>query len=330
MGPLISVIVPVYNVEKYLCRCVDSLLEQTYRELEILLVNDGSTDHCGTICDEYAQKDARVRVIHKPNGGLADARNAALDVAQGRYFTFVDSDDWVSPDYVGNLYRALKKADADFSISCFVEIFEKDPTTPEPSHELKGFEVLSREECLKRMLYQDGIDVTTPTKLYKRELFDGLRYPVGKLHEDILIAYQILSRAEKVARIENLDYYYFQRADSIMNAEFNPRRMDGVELCHAMMECVKRDVPSLGRAAECRYFSTVCNILFQIRDEKHEEERKTLWKEVLRYRKNVATDREARKKARLAAFVSYGGYGLMRLAYDRTQWRGKKKEQKGT
>ena len=233
MGPLISVIVPVYNVEKYLCRCVDSLLEQTYRELEILLVNDGSTDHCGTICDEYA----------------ADARNAALDVAQGRYFTFVDSDDWVSPDYVGNLYRALEKADADFSISCFVEIFETDLTTSEPSHELKGFEILGQEECLKRMLYQDGIDVTTPTKLYKRELFDGLRYPVGKLHEDILIAYQILSRAEKVARIENLDYYYFQREDSIMNAEFNPRRMDGVELCHAMMECVKRDVPSLGRAA---------------------------------------------------------------------------------
>ena len=117
MEPLISVIVPIYNVKAYLDRCVESLLGQSYKNLEIFLVDDGSTDGCGKVCDRYAAQDPRITVIHKKNGGLSDARNAALDVAQGEYYAFVDGDDWVSPYYVENLYRALRKADADMAVS---------------------------------------------------------------------------------------------------------------------------------------------------------------------------------------------------------------------
>lgn len=327
MEPLISVIVPIYNVEKYLPRCVDSLLGQRYRNLELLLVDDGSTDGSGALCEAYAARDARVRVLHKPNGGLSDARNAGLAAARGEYLSFVDGDDWVSPYYLENLYRALEQADADFSASGFEEVFEGQPVSAEPTDTLEQFEILRQEACLKRILYQDGMEVTTPTKLYKKELFNGVQYPVGKLYEDIPVAYEIVKRSRKAACIANRDYYYFQRGDSIQNMAFNPRKLDSVRHCRTLMENVKRDFPQLSRAAECRYLSNVCNILFQIRDKDHEKIRKALWQEVKKYRRDVMLDPEARKKARLAAMLSYGGYPLTRRVYEKTQWRGATSEE---
>ena len=195
MDPLVSIIVPVYNVKPYLNRCVNSLLGQSYQNMELLLVDDGSTDGSETLCDEYAAQDARVRVLHKKNGGLSDARNAGVDAAKGEYLSFVDGDDWVSPYYIENLYRALEQAGADFSASCFEEVFEGQPVQSVPTERLEAFEILSREECLRRILYQEGMEVTTPTKLYKRALFEGVRYPVGKLYEDIPVAYEVTKRS---------------------------------------------------------------------------------------------------------------------------------------
>ena len=236
----------------------------------------------------------------------------------------MDGDDWVSPYYIENLYRALEQAGADFSASCFEEVFEGQPVQSVPIERLEAFEILSREECLRRILYQEGMEVTTPTKLYKRALFEGVRYPVGKLYEDVPVAYEVTKRAHKVAHIANRDYYYFQRGSSIQNMAFNPRKLDSVRHCHALMENVKRDFPQLSRAAECRYLSNVCNILFQIQDRQHEKIEKALWQEVKKYRRNVLLDPQARKKARLAAALSYSGCATTRRVYERTQWRGKK------
>ena len=158
MDPLVSIIVPVYNVKPYLNRCVDSLLGQSYQNMELLLVDDGSTDGSETLCDEYAAQDARVRVLHKKNGGLSDARNAGVDAAKGEYLSFVDGDDWVSPYYIENLYRALEQAGADFSASCFEEVFEGQPVQSVPTERLEAFEILSREKCLRRILYQEGME----------------------------------------------------------------------------------------------------------------------------------------------------------------------------
>ena len=171
MEPLISVIVPIYNVKAYLDRCVESLLGQSYKNLEIFLVDDGSTDGCGKVCDRYAAQDPRITVLHKKNGGLSDARNAALDAAQGEYYAFVDGDDWVSPYYVENLYRALRKADADIAVSCFEEVFEGRGIQSQPAAELENFQSLTPEACLRRMLYQDGVETSTPTKLYNCLLY---------------------------------------------------------------------------------------------------------------------------------------------------------------
>ncbi|MFR5483492.1 MAG: glycosyltransferase family 2 protein [Blautia massiliensis (ex Durand et al. 2017)] len=283
--PLISIIVPVYKVEKYLKRCVDSILTQTYQNMEIILVDDGSPDNCGAICDRYKETDNRVVVIHKKNGGLSDARNTAIPLAKGEYISFIDSDDWISSYYVEHLYEAVAKCDADIGISWFENVFEGKALQSKPEELLSNYECLTAEECLKKLLYQNGVEVCAWGKLYKTPLIKNLRYPVGKLYEDIPVTYEAVKQSKKIAVIGNVDYYYFQRTDSIQNIAFNVRKMDGIEHCHNMMKAVEADFPELKNAAECRYFSTVCNILFQIKDDKHESIRQPLWNEVLKYRK---------------------------------------------
>lgn len=249
--PLISIIVPVYKVEKYLKRCVDSILTQTYQNMEVILVDDGSPDNCGAICDRYKETDNRVVVIHKKNGGLSDARNAAIPLAKGEYISFIDSDDWVSSYYVEHLYEAVAKCDADIGISWFENVFEEKALQSKPEEPLSNYECLTAEECLKKLLYQNGVEVCAWGKLYKTSLIKHLRYPVGKLYEDIPVTYEAVKRSKKIAVIGNVDYYYFQRTDSIQNIAFNVRKMDGIEHCYNMMKAVEADFPKLKNAAEC-------------------------------------------------------------------------------
>lgn len=322
MLELITIIVPVYKVEKYLSRCVDSLLKQTYKNIEIILVDDGSPDNCGKICDKYTKLDERVKVIHKKNGGLSDARNTAIPLACGQFITFVDSDDWVSKYYAEHLYKVIKKNDADLAISQFDNVFEESKQRNVSQKPIKNYKCLTSGECLKKLLYQDGVECCACGKLYKKEIISDMRYPVGKLYEDILVTYECIKRSNKIAVISNIDYFYFQRKDSIQYKSFNIQKLDGVKHCGKMLEAVKKDYPELAVAAECRYISTVCNILFQIRDKKYIKERQGLWQEIKKYRKDVLLDKNARKKARLAALVSYCGYSIMSFVYHKTQLRG--------
>ena len=200
--------------------------------------------------------------------------------------------------------------------------FEEKALQSKPEEPLSNYECLTAEECLKKLLYQNGVEVCAWGKLYKTALIKDLRYPVGKLYEDIPVTYEAVKHSKKIVVIGNVDYYYFQRTDSIQNITFNVRKMDGIEHCHNMMKAVEVDFPELKNAAECRYFSTVCNILFQIKDDKHESIRQSLWNEVLKYRKDVLFNAEARKKARIAAAISYMGYKTLAFAYKKTQWRG--------
>ena len=199
--PLISIIVPVYKVEKYLKRCVDSILTQTYQNMEVILVDDGSPDKCGAICDRYRETDNRVVVIHKKNGGLSDARNAAIPLAKGEYISFIDSDDWISSYYVEHLYKAVAKCDADIGISWFENVFEGKALQSKTEEPLSNYECLTAEECLKKLLYQNGVEVCAWGKLYKTSLIKDLRYPVGKLYEDIPVTYEAVKRSKKIAVI---------------------------------------------------------------------------------------------------------------------------------
>ncbi len=223
----ISVIVPIYNVEAYLPRCVDSLLHQSFTDYEIILVDDGATDGSPALCDAYAAREERVRTIHKQNGGLSDARNAGIDAASGAYLAFVDSDDWVDDDFLKVLYENAVQNDADISVVNFHKSFpERDEPAPSAP------EGLYTGEQAMTYLYADiSIYVNIAcNKLYKKELFETIRYPVGKLHEDGLTTYKLLFAAKRVYFSDRDLYSYFQRGDSIMNQKFSLNRIDEYEV----------------------------------------------------------------------------------------------------
>lgn len=317
--PLISVVVPIYNVEMYLERCIDSIRQQTYSKLEIILVDDGSLDNCGAICDRYKEKDNRIKVVHKKNGGLSDARNVGITVAQGEYLTCIDSDDFVSPYFVENLWDAAKEYNCDIATSWFVKYCEGDNVPLTNKLKLEKVQVLDRESFYEKLLYQDGVEVSAWGKLYRRNLFRGVEYPVGKLYEDIATTYLLVEKVNKIAVIPNIDYFYFQRTTSIAQEKFTVKKLDAIEHMSNFRKFIVVNYPMLKEAAECRYFSTVCNILFQIRDIEYEQQRKKLWCEVKKYRYGVMINKNGRKKARIAALFSYGGYNFLRMIYNYTQ-----------
>ncbi|MBO4894790.1 MAG: glycosyltransferase family 2 protein [Clostridia bacterium] len=218
--PLISVIVPVYKVEKYLERCVDSILCQSLADFELWLVDDGSPDACPAICDSYAGKDGRVKVIHKENGGLSSARNAALDRAAGKYICFVDSDDYITPDALETLYTAITETGADIATGNMMSVDEngdiKDFYTPAKERKvLEGEEILStmNQPCACNRLYRAGI-------------FRNVRFPEGRLYEDVFVYHKILSQTKRMVFTGKTDYYYLIRQDSIMHSEYNIRFTD--------------------------------------------------------------------------------------------------------
>ena len=218
--PKISVIVPVYKVEKYLNRCVDSILNQTFTDFELILVDDGSPDNCGKMCDEYAAKDKRIVVIHKENGGLSDARNAGLDWifanSDSEYIAFVDSDDWVHRQYLERLYGALIKNDADMSICDLEKISEDGSILFNVGDKYLESECFNRELGYIYMTYSWKY-VVAWNKLYKRNIFSTIRYPIGCLYEDEYLIHHIFHKCNKIVVINERLYFYLQRAKSIMS-----------------------------------------------------------------------------------------------------------------
>ena len=250
---LISVIVPVYKVEKYLYKCVDSILAQTYTNLEIILVDDGSPDNCGKICDEYAVKDSRIIVIHQPNGGLSAARNAGLDIATGDFIGFVDSDDYIAPDMYEKLYNALKENDADLSICNFVYVDSNGNDLnlypPYSAKLYKGREIMHLFSERNYVCF-----VTVWNRLYRKQLFDNLRFEIGKTNEDEFIAHKIFYRCNTIVFTENTFYYYLKREDSIMGSSVAINRSDGVEGIYNRLQFLKENYPEVDIAKASRAF----------------------------------------------------------------------------
>ena len=212
---LISVIVPVYNVRPYLKRCIDSIIAQTYSNLEILLVDDGSTDGSGELCDAYARQDARVQVIHKKNAGQAAARNDAIDIARGSYLGFVDSDDFIDCRMFEILYQDLTEHDAQISTVTFQEFTEEKEVTV--SRNLMSIECQAGEKILQKLLLEEKIGDFSWNKLYRRELFKEIRYPVGRMMEDQGIMYKLVDQCTKVTYRPIRLYFYYQRPDSTLH-----------------------------------------------------------------------------------------------------------------
>ena len=260
MDSLISVIVPIYNVEKYLDRCVNSIINQTYKNLEIILVDDGSPDNCPQMCDDYAKKDSRIRVVHKENGGLSDARNAGMKVATGEYVSFIDSDDYVSLDFYETLLQTMIDNDSDI-VECSVVKFYEDNNFDEYSDDLK----VTNYDTLYAL---DGLISESPfkqhvwNKLYKSSVALDIPYAVGKLNEDEFWTYQVFGKAKKVTRINQTMYYYFQRGSSIMGNGYNIRRLDALEGKMNRQAYIEKNFPILTTKAKVDLYGS-CMFAYQ-------------------------------------------------------------------
>lgn len=237
-GPLVSVIIPIYNVEKYLRTCIDSVITQTYNNLEIILVNDGSPDKSPEICDEYAKKDNRVKVIHQNNGGLAHARNVGIANSNGEYLTFIDSDDYVSNDYVESLYKGLIESAADISIASFIAFKESESFCV--TLERTSFVEVTKKDYFKEYASIKAEKsmpfITAWNKLYKKELFDGIKYPKGKLYEDAFTTYKLIEKSRKVVYSTTKLYYYRLNPQSILGQSFKEKHLEMVEAFRNAMD----------------------------------------------------------------------------------------------
>jgi glycosyltransferase involved in cell wall biosynthesis len=241
MNPKISIIVPVYKVEPYIKKCVDSILAQTFTEFELILVDDGSPDNCGEICDEYARNDSRVKVIHKENGGQATARNAALDIAKGDYIGFVDSDDWIESDMYELLYDMCIKNDCDIA-NCSSIIYFKNNTIKNGKHPLT---VHNRNQAMRAILEGELYDEVVWTKLIKRSLLEEIRFPVGIAYEDTAFTYHVIHKSSRVCCIGAPKYHYIKRDDSTMDRALKNIRIDGVLIYDEMYQFIDKYYPDL-------------------------------------------------------------------------------------
>ena len=215
MGELISIIVPVYNVEKYVSICINSLIDQSYRNLEIIIVDDGSTDNSGKICDSIAQIDKRIEVIHKKNGGQSEARNFGLEKATGKYIAFVDSDDYVDKYFVENLYELIKKYNVDIAMCKYKDTLTDNDTIVEK----EKYEniIFNQNQAIKELLLFGNVDNYIWNKLYKREIFKNMRFEVGKTMEDLGIMYKLLYNSANIAMTDYCGYFYRKRQNSTMS-----------------------------------------------------------------------------------------------------------------
>ena len=226
MQPLVSIIVPIYQVEAYLDQCIQSICSQTYRNLEIILVDDGSPDNCPIICDNWSHLDNRIKVIHKQNGGLSDARNHGLDIATGDYICFIDSDDFISSNYIEHLLNLLIKENAQIAECHYYDYFDTDVIQIDDNKEDLSF--FNNIQAIKDMYNFKGFSIMVWNKLYKRELFNNIRFPNGKIHEDVFTTYKVIFNAQKIVQTSKKLYYYRQRKDSI-SKQFNIKRLDVID-----------------------------------------------------------------------------------------------------
>lgn len=267
---LVSVIVPIYNVEEYLHQCIDSIIQQTYYNLEILLVDDGSSDNSGVIAEDYANSDNRIKVYHKKNGGLSDARNYGIDHANGDYFTFVDSDDFIVPKMIENMVIIAEKELADIvecrNCRCSSEDTIFSVSIPDGKINTR---ILSGNDRMRLFLSPTGIKTTAWAKLYKRELFNNVRFPVGKYHEDVFTTYKLIDLASRVALTDFVGYVYRNNKNSITKSTFNIKRLDAIDGKLEQATFIKAHYPDYAPMAYVHIVYSCNSILRAMADSKY-------------------------------------------------------------
>ena len=311
--PLISIIIPVYRVEDYLSKCLDSVISQTYENIEIILVDDGSDDNCPKICDDYSKKDNRIKVIHKSNGGLSDARNVGIENSNGDFIVFIDSDDYVSNNYVEELFNLISDNKADIGITTHYIVNENNK---KPRYQFSSFE-LNSHDILDRMLYDEDIDVSAWGKIYKRELFQNTRFPFGRFYEDAATFYQLVLNS-CIIRVKNIPtYYYVIRSNSISQSVFSETKMDLIKSTVEMTDSIKKVYSDLKKGCDRRLMFAYLSTLSQLATSKVKNEvvEKQLMSYIKENRKNVLSDKRIPKRDRFALIISKFGFGFYRFCW---------------
>lgn len=313
-----SVIVPVYKVEPYLDKCIGSIVNQTYQNLEIILVDDGSPDRCPQICDQWAARDSRIKVIHKENGGLSDARNAGLDICTGAYVVFVDSDDYVDREYVSYLYELVTKNRADLAICAFR--YEKDNGAQIDSVVSDG-EIYVMDQCraLKEMCDSRLFSNSACAKIYPRTFFDSIRFPVGHIYEDLAVAYKLFLKAQTVVFGQRALYHYIRNEASITKSTFSWKQLDAVTYGEEMCAEIRKQWPELFAATQKRLFAIYVYCwrsvaLAHLRTKESKQLKNDLYEKIKAVRKDICRN-ELSLKMRCYLIGSYFGKMGMELCF---------------
>lgn len=311
---LISIVVPIYNVEKYLDRCLQSLLDQTYRNFEIILIDDESPDDCPRLCDEYAMRHSNISVLHLKNSGLSGARNAGIENAKGKYITFVDSDDYVDSELLSVLKKGI---DADINIllsmCSYRKLSQSDPM-PELT-KTKEWSVINDVEAMD-MLLSNQSKTTAWGKLYSKELFKDMRFPVGRLYEDMFVMPTLFRRAKKISVSPQELYFYCQDGESITRSKFNYKMLEMIDALLVWNNQVELYYPQLIEKAKCHYYSSIitsCQFLVKKTDDYGISKYRQFKKEITQEYKLILKSKFTSRSSKLKAFLLK--YGLFKYTF---------------
>lgn len=309
MNELVSIIIPVYNTAVYLKKCLDSVIKQTYTQLEILLIDDGSTDESGKICDIYASKDKRIRVIHKKNSGQADSRNIGIELSKGEYIAFLDSDDFVSEEYIEYLYILMKYMNADVANCEFKRVWKSGEGLENRGDDIKEKRlVFTSESAIENLCYLKELNCAPIGKLYKREVWNNIKFPVGYIYEDLAVIYKVFSQANIIVYGSKQKYFYFQRPDSSLHTIFNVKKLSRIQFSDEIESFVMEQYPEIYKAAVCRKFWSNAGALMDLPwSFKYGQYLKIIKKNIYTCRRIVLFDRKAKKSIRFMAAMSYLG-----------------------
>ncbi len=306
---MITVVLPVYGVEQYLDRCIESVVNQTYTNLEIILVDDGSKDRCPQMCDAWAKRDPRIKVIHKENGGLSDARNAGIAAATGEYITFIDSDDSVHQEYAAYLFQILEENDADLS-TCEICCLDESGRQLWQTEDNGLVSVFFQKDALKEMLLGKQVSNSACAKLYKTAHFSGIRFPRGRLYEDIATTYRIFFCCDTIAVGRRALYVYHRRGESLTAVPFTADRMDLVVHSEEMAEAITGRYPDLEIYGKCKRMGDCNEALLRVPLPEHAALFAQVFARIRAMRMSLLTDPKTPAKYRILSLVSFGGKKL--------------------
>ena len=308
-GALVTIIIPVFNVEKYLERCLESVINQTYRNLEIILVDDGSTDNTRAICEKYAKKDSRILVMHSLNKGPGGARNVGLEAAKGKYINFVDGDDYVTIDYIEYLYKILKLKDADISMCSLKKVYSDDECLDKVKEKII---TMNSMEAISSLLCQKKVHPAVHCKLYKKEIFENSRFPEKQFFEDLAIIYKLLDSCDKIVIGEQQKYFYFQHKESIMNQQFNKKKMHRIQAANDLKQYVDTVYPELQKTSSVRCFVAGIQVFREVpKNKQNQRYLDVAWEQIIKHRRETFHCREAKISTRIMSCSTFLGKGML-------------------